>query len=73
VRRPSRRVSKMLLSLGITAIVLAIALVAASRLIGSPVLRSAAVVYILLAVAVLCYREVRKRTYQIKKRRISRH
>jgi len=65
-------VSKILLSLGITAMILAAVLVAASVRYGNPILRTAAAVYVLMAVAALCYREVRRRTYLIRKRRISR-
>ena len=62
----------MMLSLGITGFILAIALAVGSVLVGNPMLRTIAVLYMLVAVMVLCYREFRKRTYQIKKRKYSR-
>lgn len=61
-----------MLSLGITGFILAIALAVGSVLVGNPMLRTIAVLYMLVAVMVLCYREFRKRTYQIKKRKYSR-
>lgn len=72
MRRPSRRIGRMMLSLGITGFILAIALAVGSVLVGNPMLRTIAVLYMLVAVMVLCYREFRKRTYQIKKRKYSR-
>ncbi len=64
--------NRMLLSLGIAAIVLSLLLVAASVVVGNSMLRTVAAIYILMAVATLCFREVRRRVYRIRKRRISR-
>jgi len=63
--------NRMLLSLGIAAIALALLLVAASVVVGNPMLRTVAAIYVLMAVAALCFREVRRRVYRIRKGRIS--
>ena len=72
LRRPSRRVSRILLAMALTAIVLAVALVGLSFYLGNRKLRTVAVLYILGAVAALCIRELRRRVYQIRKRKYSR-
>lgn len=72
LRRPSRRVGRILLAVGITAAVLACVLVGCSVWMGNARLRTFALLYLFGAAATLCIGELRKRMYQIKKRKYSR-
>ena len=73
LKRPSRRVGRILLALGLTAFALAFALLAMSVVLGNRKLRTVALIYILGAGAALCIRELRRRIYQIRKKKFARN